>query len=353
MTIVVLIIAMALLFDFLNGMNDAANSIATVVSTRVLTPLMAVAWAALFNFLAAWGLGTSVADTIAQIVRADETSLPLVLAALSGAILWTHVCTKAGLPISVSHALIGGIVGASLMKIGYPRWAAGEGIGAGWEAGWGALNHRKLRITALFIAVSPIAGMAGAIALSTAQAWAFRRVARQRVNRIFRWGQLVSSGAFALSHGASDAQKTMGIMALALIAAGRLHPDADGKFDVPMWVVLSAHGAIALGTLAGGWKVIQTMGTRLTKLQPAGGFCAETSGAAVCLATAVAGIPVSTTHTITGAIMGVGASHRLGAVRWGVAGRILWAWVLTIPCSAAVSAATWWVLAKAGGISAG
>ena len=328
MTIVVLVIVMALLFDFLNGMNDAANSIATVVSTRVLTPLQAVAWAAFFNFIAAFGLGTEVANTISKIVSAEVVSVPMVLAALSGAIIWTHVCTKAGLPISVSHALIGGVIGAALAKVGL-------------HDGWLALNRGSLKTTAIFIVVSPVLGLVGAVFLAILQAWIFRRSTRQKVGRIFRWGQLASSGAFALSHGASDAQKTMGIMVLALVAGGVL--PADSK-EVPQWVVLSAHGAIALGTLAGGWGVIHTMGSKLTKLQPAGGFCAETSGAAVCLGTAIAGIPVSTTHTITGAIMGVGAAHRLGAVRWGIAGRILWAWVLTIPCSALVGAVTWWAL---------
>ncbi|NUN51812.1 MAG: inorganic phosphate transporter [Planctomycetaceae bacterium] len=334
MTIVVLVVVMALLFDFLNGMNDAANSIATVVSTRVLTPMQAVAWAAFFNFIAAFGLGTEVANTIAKIVHSDIVTLPMVLAALSGAILWTHLCTKAGLPISVSHALIGGVVGAALAK-------------AGMGEGWRALNHASLTKTAVFIVVSPVAGLVGAVLLSLAQSWVFRNATRQKVGKIFRWGQLASSGAFALSHGASDAQKTMGIMVLALVAGGQLAPDYE---EVPTWVVLSAHGAISLGTMAGGWAVIHTMGTKLTKLQPAGGFCAETSGAAVCLGTAIVGIPVSTTHTITGAIMGVGAAHRLGAVRWGLAGRILWAWVLTIPCSALVSALTWWGLAAASGI---
>jgi inorganic phosphate transporter, PiT family len=334
MTIVILVVVMALLFDFLNGMNDAANSIATVVSTRVLTPLQAVAWAAFFNFIAAFGFGTAVADTIAKIVHSDIVSLPMVLAALSGSILWTHVCTKAGLPISVSHALIGGVVGAALAK-------------AGFHDGWIALNHKSLAKTAVFIVVSPVAGLVGAIVLSLAQSWTFRNATRQTVGKVFRWGQLASSGAFALSHGASDAQKTMGIMVLALVAGGQM--GADYK-EVPSWVILSAHGAIALGTMAGGWKVIHTMGTKLTKLQPAGGFCAETSGAAVCLGTALAGIPVSTTHTITGAIMGVGAAHRLGAVRWGIAGRIIWAWILTIPCSALMSALTWWALAAASGI---
>ena len=334
MTIVVLVVVMALLFDFLNGMNDAANSIATVVSTRVLTPLQAVLWAAFFNFVAYKIVGTKVADAVAKIVDPNQADLPLVLAALSGGIIWTHVCTKAGLPISVSHSLIGGIVGAALAKLGF-------------HDGWASLNHKKLSEVGLFIVLSPILGLVGAYILSVAQAWVFRSATKKRVGSIFRWGQLASSAAFSLSHGASDAQKTMGIMAMALIAGRNL--DAHYK-ELPPWIALSAYTAIGLGTLAGGWGVIHTMGTKLTKLQPAGGFCAETSGAALCLATAHFGIPVSTTHTITGAIMGVGASHRLGAVRWGVAGKILWAWVLTIPCSALVSALTWWGLAKASGI---
>jgi len=333
-TLVVLVIAMALLFDFLNGMNDAANSIATVVSTRVLSPLQAVAWAAFFNFVAAFGFGTEVANAIAKIVSADVVTVPMVLAALAGAIFWTHVCTKAGLPISVSHSLIGGVVGAALAK---------EGIGPGYAA----LHHAKLREVAAFIVISPLAGLLGGYLMMVALYWAFRNASRQRVRGIFRVGQLFSSAAFSLSHGLSDAQKTMGIMVLALVAGGMLPRDVK---EVPQWVILSAHGAIALGTLAGGWKVIHMMGTRLTRLQPAGGFCAETSGAVVCIGTAMAGIPVSTTHTITGSIMGVGSAQRLGAVRWQVAGKILWAWVLTIPCSAAVGALVWWGLASVSGI---
>jgi PiT family inorganic phosphate transporter len=335
MAIVLLVIVMALLFDFLNGMNDAANSIATVVSTRVLTPLQAVAWAAFFNFVAYKFVGIHVADTIAKLIpNADDISVAMVLAALSGGILWTHFCTKAGLPISVSHALIGGVMGVAFAKLGF-------------HGGWMALNRGKLIEVGIFIVLSPVAGMAGAILLSIVQAWAFRKATKQSVGRVFRWGQLLSSAAFSLSHGASDAQKMMGIIMMALIAAGKL--PADFK-TIPDWIPLSAYTAIGLGTLAGGWGVIHTMGTKLTKLQPSGGFCAEASGAVVCLTTAAWGIPVSTTHTITGSIMGVGAAHRLGAVRWGVAGKILWAWVLTIPCSAIVSALAWWGLAKASGI---
>jgi PiT family inorganic phosphate transporter len=334
MTIVVLVIAMALLFDFLNGMNDAANSIATVVSTRVLTPFQAVVWAAFFNFAAYYLVGTNVANTIAKLIpNPEDVSVVMVLAALLGGILWTHLCTAAGLPISVSHALIGGVMGVAFAKMGL-------------HDGWMALNRHKLYEVAIFIVVSPFAGLAGAILLSIGQAWAFRKAARQTVRKVFRWGQLASSAAFSLSHGASDAQKMMGIIMLALMAAGKLPSDYK---TVPTWIPMAAYTAIGLGTLAGGWSVIHTMGTKLTKLQPSGGFCAETSGAIVCLTTAAYGIPVSTTHTITGSIMGVGAAHRLGAVRWGVAGKIIWAWVLTIPCSALVGALTWWALDWASG----
>jgi PiT family inorganic phosphate transporter len=258
----------------------------------------------------------------------------MVLAALSGGILWTHVCTKWGLPISVSHALIGGVMGVAFAKLGL-------------HGGWMALNREKLYEVGIFIIVSPFAGLFGAVALAILQAWIFRRATKQTVGKVFRWGQLLSSAAFSVSHGASDAQKMMGIIMLALIAGGNLKPDFQ---QVPTWIPLAAYSAIGFGTLAGGWGVIHTMGTKLTKLQPSGGFCAETSGAIVCLATAHFGIPVSTTHTITGSIMGVGAAHRLGAVRWGVAGKILWAWILTIPCSALVSAITWFALQKASGI---
>jgi PiT family inorganic phosphate transporter len=317
----------ALVFDFVNGMNDASNSIATVVSTRVLTPLQAVAWAAFFNFVAAFGFDTRVADAIAKIVDSDIVNPPMVLAALLGGISWAHLCTVAGLPISVSHSLIGSVLGAAFAKVG-------------WVVGLAALHMEKLTEIAIFIVLSPLLGFAGGFLLMVAVLWTFRNSNRRNVDRWFRAGQLASSAAFSLSHGLSDAQKIMGIIVMVLVAAERLPRGASP----PAWVILSAHGAIALGTLIGGWKVIHTMGTRLTKLKPHGGFCAETAGAAVCIGTSMAGIPISTTHTVVGSIMGVGATQRVGAVRWEVAGRIVGAWVLTIPCAALAGALAWWVI---------
>jgi PiT family inorganic phosphate transporter len=306
-------------------MNDAANSIATVVSTRVLTPRQAVAWAAFFNFVAAFGFGVQVATTIGKgIVDPRAVTPVLILAALLGAIAWTHLCTHYGLPISVSHALIGGMAGAALVK-----------------AGPSALVLSGFTKVAVFIVVSPLLGLLFGIFLMIGVTWVFRRSSPWRVDRVFRAGQLVSSAAFSLGHGTNDAQKTMGIIAVLLYTQGYL----GATFHVPWWVILSAHAAIGLGTLAGGWRVIHTMGVRLTDLRPMGGFCAETAGATLLVGTAVAGIPVSTTHTIAGAIMGVGATRRLSAVKWGVAGRIVWAWVLTIPASAAVAALAYLLLA--------
>ncbi len=326
LTLIVVIIVIALLFDFLNGMNDAANSIATVVSTRVLTPRQAVAWAAFFNFIAAFGFGVHVATTIGRgIVDPHVVTPVLILAALVGAIVWTHLCTHYGLPISVSHALIGGMAGAGLAK-----------------AGVAALVPAGFSRVAIFIVVSPLLGLAFGVLLMILVTWIFRRSNPSRVDRVFRVGQLLSSAAFSLGHGTNDAQKTMGIIAVLLYTQGYL----GSEFYVPLWVILSAHAAIGLGTLAGGWRVIHTMGMRLTDLRPMGGFCAETAGATLLVGTAYAGIPVSTTHTIAGAIMGVGATRRLSAVKWGVAGRILWAWVLTIPASAAVSALSYALLSR-------
>lgn len=313
--LVVLIIALALLFDFLNGMNDAANSIATVVSTRVLSPRLAVLWAAFFNFVAAFGFGVHVANTIGRgIVDPSMVSLEVILAALAGGIIWTHLCTHYGLPISVSHALIGGLAGATMA-----------------HAGAGALVLGGLGKVAVFIVLSPVIGMVLGYVFMVATLWSVRRRSPQAVDRFFRLGQLVSSAAYSLGHGTNDAQKTMGIIALVLYTSG-IH----SEFHVPVWVILSAHLAIALGTYLGGWKVVRTMGMRITHLRPIGGFSAETASASVLLGTAMAGIPVSTTHTIAGAIMGVGSTRRLSAVRWGVAGKIVWAWVLTIPMSAAM-----------------
>lgn len=320
----VFLVALALLFDFYNGMNDAANSVSTVVATRVLSPRWAVAWAAFFNFAAFLFFGLHVATTVGKgIVDPAVVDEWLVFAALVGAILWVDVCTRVGLPISVSHALVGGLAGAALSKVG-PAALIASGITK----------------VAVFIVLSPLAGMAGSILLAIAVAWAFCRASPGRVDRVFRVGQLVSSAWFSLSHGANDAQKTMGLIAVLLYSTGHLGPE----FHVPLWVVISCHAAIAAGTAVGGWRVIRTMGMRLTKLQPVGGFCAETSAALTLLGTALGGIPVSTTHTITGSIMGVGAVRKLSAVRWGVAGRIVWAWILTLPASGLVAAGCYWAV---------
>jgi PiT family inorganic phosphate transporter len=318
LALVVLIIFLALLFDFLNGMNDAANSIATVVSTHVLSPTVAVVWAAFFNFVAAFGFGVKVAGTIGKgIVEATIVTEVMVLAALIGAIVWVHFCTRYGLPISVSHSLIGGLVGAAVAK-----------------AGVQSLIMSGITKIVLFIFLSPILGLVFGFFLMIGVHWVFRRWSSTRVDRFFRIGQLISSAAYSLGHGTNDAQKTMGIIAILLFSAGYL----GKEFYVPMWVILSAHAAIALGTLIGGWKVVRTMGVRITKLRPVGGFCAESAGALILHATAQAGIPVSTTHTIAGGIMGVGITRRISAVRWEIAGRIVWAWVLTIPISALLAA---------------
>lgn len=323
LTLTIFIIGVALLFDFLNGMNDAANSIATVVSTRVLSPRMAVIWAAFFNFAAAFGFGVAVAKTIGKGIIDPEIVNPhVILAALLGAILWTHLCTHYGLPISVSHSLIGGLAGAGLMK-----------------GGLVALNAAGLTKVAIFIFLAPIIGLVGGFVLMILVNWMFRRIPGRKVDRLFRVGQLISSAAYSLGHGTNDAQKTMGIITILLYSGGYLK-----EFEVPMWVILAAHTAIGLGTAAGGWKVIRTMGIKLTHLKPVGGFCAETGGAVVLLGTALAGIPVSTTHTIAGAIVGVGATRRLSAVRWGLARRIIVAWVLTIPIAAGVACLTYLIL---------
>ncbi len=324
LTLTIFIIFLALLFDFLNGMNDAANSIATVVSTRVLSPRIAVAWAAFFNFIAAFGFGVHVATTIGKgIVHIEVISQYMILAALVGAIVWTHLCTHYGLPISVSHALIGGIAGSAIAK-----------------AGLGSLITSGLWKVTLFIFLSPIIGLLLGMLLMVAVHWIFRQKNVRKTDSLFRVGQLFSSAVFSLGHGTNDAQKTMGIIAILLYTGGYLGPE----FYVPFWVIISAHIAIGLGTLAGGWKVIRTMGMQLTHLKPSGGFCAETASAVVLVGTAFAGIPVSTTHTIAGAIMGVGSVRRLSAVRWGIAGKIVMAWIFTIPASAFVGAVSYGIV---------
>ncbi len=311
------IILVALIFDFLNGFHDAANSIATVVSTRVLSPRTAVAWAAFFNFVAAFVLGTHVAKTIGQgMIDIAVVNHEVVLAGLAGAITWNLVTWYYGLPVSSSHALIGGYAGAAIAKAGF-----GAIIPAGWIK------------TLLFIGLAPLIGVLLGFILTVSVTWAFRRWSPFRLDRLFRRLQLVSAGLYSLGHGGNDAQKTMGIITGILVASGRLK-----AFHVPIWVVLISNGAIALGTMFGGWRIVKTMGTKITKLQPFGGFCAETAGAITIVGATLGGIPVSTTHTITGAIVGVGSTRRFSAVKWGVAGRIVWAWVLTIPLSAAVAA---------------
>lgn len=318
LSLVILIVVLALVFDFLNGMNDAANSIATIVSTRVMAPRYAVLWAAFFNIVAAFGFGVHVATTIGKgIVSVTVVDEFLILSALVGAIVWTELCTRYGMPISVSHALIGGLSGSAVAR-----------------AGFEALLPGGISKVAIFIVLAPVLGMIVAYVLMVAVSWLARNYAPHRVDRTFRIGQLISSAAYSLGHGTNDAQKTMGIIALVLYTGGFL----GDTFYVPMWVILSAHLAIGLGTYVGGWKVVRTMGMRLTHLRPVGGFCAETAGAAILVGTALAGIPVSTTHTIAGAIMGVGSTRRLSAVRWGIAGRIVWAWILTIPLSGLLAA---------------
>ena len=314
--VVLFIILVALTFDFLNGFHDAANSIATVVSTRVLSPQRAVLWAAFFNFVAAFVLGTGVAKTIGKgMIDPAVVSQDVILAGLLGAIFWNLFTWYYGLPVSSSHALIGGYGGAAVAK---------AGMGAILVSGWTK--------TLLFIVLAPMIGMFVAFFLMVLVTWIFRKWRPSRLDHLFRRLQLISAGLYSLGHGGNDAQKTMGIITGLLVASGYLK-----TFDVPIWVVLISHAAIALGTMFGGWRIVKTMGTKITKLQPFGGFCAETAGALTLLGATIGGIPVSTTHTITGAIIGVGATKRLSAVKWGVAGRIVWAWVLTIPIAAAVS----------------
>jgi PiT family inorganic phosphate transporter len=322
--LVVFIIAVALAFDYINGFHDAANSIATVVSTRVLTPLQAVAWAAFFNLVAAFGFGVEVATTVGKgVVQSSVVDQWVILGGLAGAIAWNLITWYYGIPSSSSHALIGGFAGAAVAK-----------------AGFAALLPSGLLTIALFIVLAPVMGLVLGFALMVATLWAFRRVRPSRVDGLFRKLQLLSAASYSLGHGTNDAQKTMGIIAILLFSSGYLGP----TFYVPFWVILAAHAAIALGTFAGGWRIIRTMGMRLTKLRPVGGFCAETAGAVMLIGTAVGGIPVSTTHTITGSIVGVGATQRLSAVRWGVAGRIVWAWILTIPLSGLIAAGVWLLL---------
>ncbi|HEY2906046.1 MAG TPA: inorganic phosphate transporter [Vicinamibacterales bacterium] len=325
--IVVGLILVALFFDYINGFHDAANSIATVVSTRVLSPGKAVIWAAFFNFVAAFTFGTAVARTVGSgMIDVHIVTFAVILGGLVGAIVWDLITWYFGLPTSSSHALIGGYAGAAVAKAGFAAI-----IPSGWTK------------TIIFIFLSPMIGLGAGLGLMTAIFWIFRWTPPSRVDRWFRRLQLLSAAFFSLNHGANDAQKTMGIIAGVLFAAGYIQ-----KFEIPFWVVLLAHTAIGLGTLFGGWRIIHTMGSKITKLQPVGGFAAETGAAIALLTATLIGVPVSTTHAITGAIVGVGATRRLSAVRWGVAGQIVWAWVLTIPAAFSIAAAAYMLLKFAG-----
>jgi inorganic phosphate transporter, PiT family len=330
LVLVVIVVGIALIFDFVNGFHDAANSIATVVATRVLKPWQAVLWAAFWNFAAFLVLPLKVANEIAKILDSGVVSIGLVFAGLAGAIFWNVLTAWLGLPSSSSHALIGGMIGAGVAK-----------------AGPDVVNWDKVRRTAVFILYSPLIGLALGFTLVVLVMWIVHRMrARRKVERTFRSLQLLSAAAFSLGHGANDAQKTMGIIAALLVGANRLDPGVLEKADgLPLWIVLSCHGAIALGTMMGGWKIVKTMGNKLTRLQPMGGVCAETAAAATLFFTSYKGIPVSTTHTITGAIVGVGSANRLSAVRWNVASQVVWAWILTIPGSALVAAGTYGIVA--------
>jgi PiT family inorganic phosphate transporter len=322
------IVGIALIFDFINGFHDAANSIATVVSTRVLSPRSAVAFAAAFNFIAFLVFPLHVADTIGKgIVSPAVVDMVVITAALVGAIVWNLLTWYWGLPSSSSHALVGGLIGAGV-----------------WKGGIAVLGMKKILETALFIVLSPLIGVLISSLLTIALAWVLRRKTPGRVDVWFRRLQLVSASAFSISHGGNDAQKTMGIITVLLYSQGYLGETFPKGHDIPFWIVLACHTAMGLGTLSGGWRIVKTMGMRLTKLKPFGGFCAETGGsAAIFLATAL-GVPVSTTHTITGGILGVGVVNRPGSVRWGIARRIIWAWIFTIPMSAGFSVLTCWVL---------
>ena len=323
LALVVIVVVAALAFDYINGFHDAANSIATVVSTRVLSPGQAVVWAAFFNFAAAAIFGTAVAKTVGSgMIDIKVVTSSVILAGLIGAIVWDLITWYYGLPTSSSHALIGAYAGAAIAKAGVVAL-----IPSGWTK------------TLLFIVLAPLIGFALGFALMVAILWIMRPFAPSRVDRYFRKLQLLSAAMYSLGHGANDAQKTMGIIAGALFAAGYIH-----EFTIPFWVEMAAYSAISLGTLSGGWRIIHTMGSKITRLQPVGGFAAETAGAISIFTATALGVPVSTTHTITGAIIGVGTTRRLSAVRWGIAGQIVWAWVLTIPASAVIAAGFFYIL---------
>jgi PiT family inorganic phosphate transporter len=339
--LVIFIIIIALVFDYVNGFHDAANSIATVVATRVLSPGVAVAWAAFFNFIAFMVFGTAVAKTIGgDMVNitaiAEDYRLYVLLAGLIGAIVWNLITWYLGLPTSSSHALVGGYAGGAIAA-----YIGGNGfvgvsnvlIASGWIK------------TLSFIVLSPLIGMSLGFVMMILVYWIFQRMNISKIDKGFRVGQLFSAAAFSLGHGGNDAQKTMGIITIVLVAGGYLQMTPENKLpEVPFWVVLAAHAAIGLGTLSGGWRIVKTMGTKIAKLQPVGGFCAETSGALTLFGATYFGIPVSTTHTITGAIVGVGSARRFSAVKWGVAGRIVWAWILTIPMAALIAAISYGII---------
>jgi len=326
--VVVAIVVLALAFDYVNGFHDAANSIATVVSTRVLTPYQAVAWAAFFNFIAFLFFGLHVARTIGKgVVDPSSVTVAVLAAGLVGAIAWDLVTWWLGIPTSSSHALVGGFAGAAVA-----------------HAGWGSLILPGLTKIGLFIIVAPVLGMAMGFVFMVITYWVFRKATPSGVSGLFRRLQLLSSAAYSLGHGGNDAQKTMGIILAVLIAGGF----ADKASDVPLWVVLSCHAAMGLGTLMGGWRIVKTMGQKICHLQPVHGFSAETAGALCLYGATWFGIPVSTTHTITGSIVGVGATRGARAVKWQVAGRLVWAWILTIPAAGAISAASWHLFAFLG-----
>jgi len=332
LTIVVIIIAVALVFDFVNGMHDAANSIATVVSTRVLSPRWAVGWAAFFNFIAFLFFGLHVANTIGTgVVHPEAINTAVIASGLIGAIVWNLLTWYAGLPVSSSHALVGGLLGAAIT-----------------HAGFGVVILGKFLWICAFIVLSPLLGLVFGYIFMIIVLLLFRNSTQAKVDKHFRRLQLVSASAYSLGHGGNDAQKTMGIIAVLLFAWQTKVAQEAGlplpKFEVALWVVLACHGAMGLGTLMGGWRIVKTMGQKITQLQPVGGFCAETAGAAMLFSATLLGIPVSTTHTITGSIIGVGATRRLSAVRWGVAQKVVWAWVLTIPAAAVVSALSYLIL---------
>lgn len=322
-TTVILLIALALFFDFLNGFHDAANSVATVVATRVLPPNYAVMWAAFFNFVAFMFFGLHVAGTIGKgIIDVNIVDSHIIFATLIGACAWNLITWWFGIPSSSSHALMGGLVGSAVVK-----------------AGFGSIVPSGLIKTLAFIIISPTLGMLLGIIIGVIVYRLFRDSTPRNVDKYFRKGQLVSAALYSLGHGGNDAQKTMGIIAITLYSAGLL----GDTFHVPFWVVITCNGAIALGTLSGGWRIVKTMGNKITRLRPVDGFCAETGGAVTLYIASFFGIPVSTTHTITGAIVGVGSLRRLSAVRWGVAGRIVWAWIITIPAAALMSMITYYI----------